>query len=185
MAVMDKLRSLRIKANLMADESVGLMEIDTDVREGVAVLTGEVDTEEQKRIAEELAQETEGIVEVHNDLRVVPGSSERLIEREAMSAFVDHKHGEASSRDTAHPRMSQRRQPPGELTDEEIEQRLRDLLATWAKMDAPEMRVYCVNQMVYLQGTAKTHEDLNILRDMALQLRGVVGVASEVAITAG
>ena len=61
MAVGNKLSALRVKANLIANQDVGLMEINVEFEDGVAVLTGEVETEEQKHIAEEVAYEIEEI----------------------------------------------------------------------------------------------------------------------------
>ena len=70
MAVADKLRALQIKVNVIADRQVGLMDIEAEVHNGIAVLTGEVETWQQKQIAEQLAYQVDGVHEVSNQIRV-------------------------------------------------------------------------------------------------------------------
>ena len=50
--------------------------IDTEVKNGVVTLSGEVESEIDRELAEEIAKGTEGVTEVNNELKVVAGSRE-------------------------------------------------------------------------------------------------------------
>ena len=56
----------RVKARFAADPEVKARNIDVDAEEGVVVLTGRVETKDQKREAEDLAMSTEGVWRVRN-----------------------------------------------------------------------------------------------------------------------
>ncbi|MFN3648423.1 MAG: BON domain-containing protein [Armatimonadota bacterium] len=62
----------QVKSALLASTEVGALEIDVDTVSGVVSLNGEVDTEEQKAKAEEIAKGVEGVTSVTNNLTVEP-----------------------------------------------------------------------------------------------------------------
>jgi osmotically-inducible protein OsmY len=191
MAVIDKLRALQIKANIIADRTVGMMEINTQVHGGVAVLAGDVETEEQKRIAEELAWDVEGVHEVRNEIRVVPRSPDA----ERDDAHLGYGPAEGSVGDTAFsidggyevpgPGIPTTEQFPGQFTDEEVEEEVYDKLATQHEVEISDVEIESANQIVYLKGSVRTYEDLARLHDMVLNIRGVMGISSEVAVREG
>ena len=196
MAVGNKLRALQIKANLIADETVGLMEIDTDVDDGVAILTGEVETEEQKRVAEELAYEAEGIHEVRNEIRVVYQLA--ALKPEPMEGIHPHlgyglAEGSAGNMPfalsgdytTPGPGFPASEQFPGEFTDEEVVNEVKEKLANQHYVEALNIEVSSINQIVHLKGQVKTSAALNSLTDIVLNVRGVMGVDSAVSIEEG
>ena len=194
MAVADKLKALQIKANLIADDTVGDCEIDVEVREGTAVLTGEVDTEEKKCIAEELACEADGVDEVLNRLEVVPFSPERDFPCR-LSSHLGYGLTEGSFSDTAFslsgdyqgpgPGLPVSEQFPGQFNDHEIEEELERRLHSQTEVDISDVKFRSDNQMVYLSGTVQTTDELNVLQDMALSVRGAMGVCSDVAVREG
>ena len=163
MAVIDKLRALQIKANLMSDRTVGLMEIEADVRGSVVVLTGEVETEEQRRVAEELAHQVDGVAEVHNEIKLaVPGL------------------------DPAAPKVS-----PGlstaagmrflrQFADAEIESAVRRKLAGQKDVDVSRVDFTSLKEIVHLSGVVRSRKELRRLQDIVLDVRGVTGICSEV-----
>lgn len=59
-----------VKASLAADESVSAFEIDVDTQEGVVTLTGEVEDALAKEQAVQLARNTDGVVDVVDNLRI-------------------------------------------------------------------------------------------------------------------
>jgi len=191
MAVIDKLRALQIKANIIADQTVGLMEIHTEVHGGVALLTGEVESEDQKRIAEELACEVDGVHDVRNEIRVVPPSPEA----ERDDAHLGYGPAEGSVGDTAFsidggyevpgPGIPTTEQFPGQFTDEEIEEEVYDRLATQREVEISDVEIESVNQIVHLKGSVRTSDDLNRLQDMVLNIRGVMGISSEISVREG
>ena len=190
MPVADKLSALRIKANLIADERVGLLEIEAEVEDGVAVLRGEVMTEEQRQIAEELAYEVEGVDEVINDIKVAPVHKGELANGHLgygiVSGGISHTPfaiaGESSGPSSG---IASSEQFPGEFTDEEIDDELHQKLESQTEIDLSDVKYRSVNQIVHLSGSVATGEDLYTLHDMALNVRGVMGISSDVSIREG
>ncbi len=195
MSVTDKLKALRIKANLIADSEVGLMEINTQVRGPVAVLTGEVETEEQREIAEHLAYEVEGVEQVQNRLQVVPmtrnwieaGGPEdaHLGYGLAEGAFADTAFSLSGSEETPGPGAAASEQFPGQFTDLEIDEEIHDRLAHQDEIFAPNIEYSTNNQIVRLTGTVRTQNDLNQLLDILINVRGVMGIDSSVTVERG
>ncbi len=190
MAVTNKLNELRVKVNLIANKDVGLMEINVEVENGVAVLTGEVETEDQKAIAEAVAYDTDDIEEVINQIQVVARDEDDLIDGHLGYSLAEGDVGEtafAIAGESAGPGagIATSEQFPGEFTDDEIEDWVRDKLDSQSIVDVSQVRLRSVNQMVHLQGAVQTAENLYDLHDMVLSVRGVMGVESEVAIREG
>ena len=194
MAVADMLKALQIKANIIADKSIGLMEISTEVHDGIAVLIGEVETEEQKRIAEELAYEIDGIYEVQNEIEVIPRSDE-LQAHEKTNDHIGYGFAEGDAGDTTFgisgeetppgPGFPASEQFPGEYTDEQIEEEVRSKLDSQNEIDTTNVQIHSINQVVHLKGNVKTTSDLYRLQDMVMNVRGVMGVDSELSVTEG
>lgn len=60
----------RVKAKLAADPQVNPFNIDVDTNEGVVTLTGRVERPEARAEAEKLAQDTDGVKDVVNLIKV-------------------------------------------------------------------------------------------------------------------
>lgn len=190
MAVADKLSALRVKANLIANKEVGLMEINVEVEDGVAVLTGEVETEQQKAIAEAVAYETDDIEEVINHIQVVPRDDDGFVDAHLGYSLAEGNVGEtafAIAGESAGPSagLAASEQFPGEFTDEEIESEVRRKLLAQDVVDVSCVKFRSVNQIVHLEGAVRTAEDLYNLHDMVLNVRGVMGIESKVEIKEG
>lgn len=190
MPVADKLNALRIKANLIADKRVGLLDIEAEVEEGVAVLRGEVETEEQRHIAENLAYEVEGVDEVINDIKVVPTDKSELGNAHMGYGAIAGDLGEtpfAIGGESAGPSpgIASSEQFPGEFSDEDITREVRQRLESQDEIDVSGVSFRSVNQIVHLSGSVATAEELYSLHDMVLNVRGVMGVSSEVSISEG
>ena len=194
MAVADMLKALQIKANIIADKSIGLMEITTEVNDGVVILTGEVELEDQKRIAEELAYEVDGVYEVQNEIEVVPHSN-RLQAHEKTNDHIGYGFAEGDAGDTTYaisgentppgPGFPTSEQFPGEYTDEQIEEEVRSKLDSQNEVDSTNVQIHSINQVLHLKGNVKTTSDLYRLQDMIMNVRGVMGVNSELSVTEG
>lgn len=190
MPVADKLSELRIKANLIGNNTIGLMEINAEVEDGVAVLHGEVHTEQQKQLAEELAYEVEEIEEVVNEIRVSPADEDDPTDAHLGYSLMEGDLGEtafAIGGESAgpSPTMATSEQFPGEFTDEEIERDTRQRLASENQIDVSDVKLRSINQIVHLEGSVKTPDDLYNLHDMILNVRGVMGINSNVSIKEG
>jgi osmotically-inducible protein OsmY len=60
----------KVKAKMAADDDVSAMNIDVDTQEGVVYLTGRVHSAKEKRAAEDLAEDVDGVRDVKNMLEV-------------------------------------------------------------------------------------------------------------------
>lgn len=66
----------KIEALYTVNRYLNPFRIDTEVHDGVVVLSGEVESQIDKELAGEIARGTEGVEEVVNNLEVKPGSRE-------------------------------------------------------------------------------------------------------------
>jgi osmotically-inducible protein OsmY len=60
----------KVTARMTADPEVNPFKIDVDTTDGVVCLSGMVETDLQRREAEEVARNTEGVKRVDNDIRI-------------------------------------------------------------------------------------------------------------------
>jgi len=196
MSVMDRLKAVQIKANLIADDDVGLMEINAKVIDDVAFLTGEVENEEQKRIAKEIASNVEGIKAVRNELQVVPMTHNWLLAGQPEVSHLGYGLAEGNFGDTAFSISGAEEEPPGpgmatteqfpdQFTDEEIEREVHHKLDTETDVDVSRIEISSSNQIVCIKGCVKTQEELDHLLDTVLNVRGAMGVDSEVRVEQG
>jgi osmotically-inducible protein OsmY len=66
----DAVITSKVKSKLAADPQTSALEIDVDTLNGEVTLRGRVDSEQEKRDAERLARNTEGVREVNNKLEM-------------------------------------------------------------------------------------------------------------------
>lgn len=72
----DRMRE-EISDALMADDAVDASEIEVKVEDGEVTLTGTVESRQDKRAAEDIAERCQGVTNVQNSLRVSSASSSR------------------------------------------------------------------------------------------------------------
>lgn len=193
MAIADKLAALRVKANLIADRQIGLMDIEVDVHDGMAVLSGDVDTEDQKQLAEELAYRIDGILEVENEIRVGALAEAGSIRREDANLGYGLTAGDvgdtvfsiSDALNAPGPGIAASEQFPGQFTDHEIEHHVCGRLASQDQVDVSDIWTHCTNRIVHVTGSVPHADDLNKLQDIIISARGVMGVDSRVSVRAG
>ena len=195
MAVADRLKAVRIKANLIADRQIGWMEIEADVQDGMATLTGDVTSEEEKERAEELAYLIDGIHEVVNEIKVAPITCEEMLVGQLTNAQLGYGVVEDAAGDILlglsdqfappGPDLPATEQFPGVFTDAQVEQDVREKLASHDDLDASNLHFESINQIVYLKGEVRTNKDLDRLLDIVMNARGVMGVSSDVTVREG
>lgn len=195
MAVGDNLVALEVRSNLLANDKVGLLDINVEVHDSVAILSGEVDTEEQKMIAEELALQIDGIRAVDNEITVVPPPEGEDTDAET-TGHLGYGLIEGSAGDTPYgigdsfippgSGFPTSEQFPGEFTDEQVLCEIKERLADQNTVDVTRVDAKVDNQIAYLSGTVKTVDDLNQLQDLVMNARGVMGVdVDEISIEEG
>ncbi|HYR28137.1 MAG TPA: BON domain-containing protein [Thermoanaerobaculia bacterium] len=76
----ERLRQL-ISERLEDHEAIDATDMEVEVRDGVVTLTGTVDSRRTKRLAEDVALITTGVLDVQNALKIDPGFFGRMAER--------------------------------------------------------------------------------------------------------
>ena len=71
---------LALEAKLAQSDELSALAINTDVKDGVAHLKGDIQTDTQRQLATEIAESVEGVKSVRNELRVT-GEDPSLVER--------------------------------------------------------------------------------------------------------
>jgi osmotically-inducible protein OsmY len=79
-AASDVRMHLALEAKLAQSGELSALAINTDVKDGIAHLKGDIQTDTQRQLATELAKSVEGIKSVKNELRVT-GEDPSLVER--------------------------------------------------------------------------------------------------------
>lgn len=69
-AVTDTWIQGKLEASFMADDNLSSFAIDTEVKDGVATLTGTVDSEADRDLATRIAMSVKGVTDVRNSLVV-------------------------------------------------------------------------------------------------------------------
>jgi hypothetical protein len=67
---------MEIQQQIQLDEMLSALQIQVQVEDGVVTLTGEVETEEESQRIETLVLQTQGVVNVHNELEVAVPNQE-------------------------------------------------------------------------------------------------------------
>jgi hyperosmotically inducible periplasmic protein len=62
----------KLEATLAYNEDLSAFDIDTEVKNGVVYLKGNVESQTEKDLATQLSQNIEGVSKVENNLRIVP-----------------------------------------------------------------------------------------------------------------
>ncbi|TPV60824.1 BON domain-containing protein [Aestuariibacter sp. GS-14] len=76
----------KAEASLLFNTHLNSFDINTDVKEGVVILTGKVDSRIDKKLAEELVAGIEGVTKVDNQLSVVSlDDSEHMADKKPVS----------------------------------------------------------------------------------------------------
>ena len=82
MSTLDLLTRVKVKALIIGDPDIGTQEVSVDVVGGVVILSGEVETDKQKQVAEKLARQVPSVAAIRNELQVIgqEEEAEELVE---------------------------------------------------------------------------------------------------------
>jgi len=152
--VEDSSITARVESKFLANKHLSPLNIDTTTTGGVVTLTGSVRYEAQKQMAEELARGVPGVVDVRNELLVVP---ETYTERD--------KRG-----------FSQR------LRDRGITMNVRAVLLRDGETKGLKIGVETVNGVVTLTGIANSEEQKAKIGQSAAHASGVVQIFNNLTV---
>ena len=135
--------------------------IDTEVKNGVVTLSGEVDSEIDRELAQEIAKGTDGETEVHNELKVVAGS-----------------------RDAQEKQAGDGRDFGDFVDDATITARVKYALIANGSTDGLSIDVDTMNRKVTLTGEVDSDEQKQLAERIAGNVDGVDGVKSQLKVAA-
>ncbi len=137
---------------VLLNEHLNPLKIETDVTNGVAVITGKVDNEVEKDLATELAKSVEGITDVEN----------RLI--------VEEKKKENSESLTS------------DITDASITTAISTKLLLNTEIDSTEIDIDTDNRKVVINGTVETEAEKDLVVQIAKNTFEVEKVEDRLAV---
>ena len=68
----DTLLSIKVKAALLFHRNVSALRTGVNVKDGVVTLTGQADSQAEKDLAAEYANDVEGVKQVNNNITIAP-----------------------------------------------------------------------------------------------------------------
>lgn len=146
--------TVKIESKYFLDNDVKGRNIDVTTDNGIVTLAGEVSSAGERRQAVLLAQSTEGVKDVRDQLRV----------------------SEAKTADAARPPMTK-------VSDEWIEAKIQSKYFLEDDLKGDDIKVSCARGVVTLQGKVETPEEKRIAEDIARETDGVSRVVSRIGVT--
>jgi hyperosmotically inducible protein len=151
----DAATTTKVRTALMLSKHVSPFDIDVNTKQGVVSLTGQVPSEEVKRMAGAIAQDTSGVKELHNNLVVAPGTQ---------------PNPQAS-------RLSER------IADLEIKTLIEDSIRKNPELKDTTIELTVKDRQVSLSGAVETQKQKDLAQQLALSVQGVAGVDNTLSVT--
>ena len=150
----DAATTSKVKTALLLSKHVSAFDIKTSTTQGVVQLTGDVPTEETKRLAGAIAQDTSGVSQVQNDLTVNP----------------------AAGRNPAMANLGDR------IADLEVKTIVTDRLAQSPDLKNKRFTVQVARGVVTLDGGADSMAQKRAAEQIVTQVPGVQGLNSQLTV---
>ena len=150
----DAATTSKVKTALLLSKHVSAFDIKTSTTQGVVQLTGDVPTEETKRLAGAIAQDTSGVSQVQNDLTVNP----------------------AAGRNPAMANLGDR------VADLEVKTIVTDRLAQSPDLKNKRFSVQVARGVVTLDGGADSMAQKRAAEQIVTQVPGVQGLNSQLTV---
>lgn len=151
----DAATTSKVKTALLLSKHVSAFDIKATTSRGDVTLTGEVPTEESRRLAGAIAQDTSGVAQVRNNLTVNPGAG-----RNSDMANLGER-----------------------VADLEIKTLVLDQLAQNPELKDKRLTVQVTKRIVTLDGTVDSPAQKRAVEQMAIQVPGVQGLAGQLMVT--
>lgn len=151
----DAATTSKVKTALLLSKHISAFDIKTTTSRGEVTLTGELPTEETRRLAGAIAQDTSGVAQVRNNLTVNPGAG-----RNSDMANLGER-----------------------VADLEIKTIVLDQLAQNPELKDKRLTVQVIRRIVTLEGTVDSPGQKRAAEQMAIQVPGVQGLAGQLTVT--
>ncbi|HSE04582.1 MAG TPA: BON domain-containing protein [Methylomirabilota bacterium] len=150
----DAATTSKVKAALVLSKHVSAFDVNATTNRGEVTLTGEVPSEETRRLAGAIAQDTSGVTTVHNRLTVNPGARSN----QDMEQLGDR------------------------VADLEIKTLVIDQLARHPELKDKRIAVQVTRRVVSLDGAVDSPAQKRAAEQIALQAPGAQGVAGQLTV---
>jgi osmotically-inducible protein OsmY len=150
----DAATTSKVKAALVLSKHVSAFDVNATTNRGEVTLTGEVPSEETRRLAGAIVQDTSGVTAVHNKLTVNPGARRD----EEMQHLGDR------------------------VADLEVKTLVIDQLARHPELRDKRIAVQVNKGIVSLDGTVDSPAQKRAAEQIALQAQGAQGLAGQLAV---
>ena len=183
----DLLQSVKIRVGMLADSRVSGFDVEVEVDNGVARLTGNVETDEQRIAAEEVASTVEGVVEVENEIVVTPYREPvEYPEEPTLAGFpgmVGSSQAPAAYGGPA-PGVFTVLSPEraASVTDEELLNRVRDAIIMKDAIESRDIDIHTDGGVVYLHGKVRSFDEFSIVEEIVATIPGVRDVRNNIEI---
>lgn len=151
----------KLEASLLFNEHLNSFNIDTNVENGVAKLTGTVESDIDRDLAGEIAQSIEGISEVENELKVAP-----------------EKTGDMAKTDAAHERESFKQS----VMDATLTAKVKSQLLLNSNTSGMAIDVDSANGKVTLTGKVDSAEEKELAERIAENTNGADTVINKLTV---
>ncbi|MEZ0334575.1 MAG: BON domain-containing protein [Gemmatimonadales bacterium] len=150
----DAATTSKVKTALLLSKHVSAFDVNATTNRGQVTLTGEVPSDETRRLAAAITQDTSGVSAVHNNLTVNPGAR--------------------GNQDVA--------QLGDRVADLEIKTLVIDQLARSPELKDKTLKVQVNKKVVALDGAVDTPAQKRAAEQIALQVPGVQGLTGQITV---
>lgn len=149
----------KIEASYSLSQYLNPFDIDTDVQKGTVILTGTVDSQIDKDLAEEIALGIDGVQEVRNELTIAEKPGNRNAVEKAANEFGTH------------------------FNDATITARVKWALLSNDSTEGLKINVDTVNGTVMLNGEVASEQERELAERVAVNAEGVMDVENRLEIS--
>ena len=153
----DAATTSKVKTALLLSKNVSAFDITTTTTRGVVSLSGEVPSEETRKLAGAIAQDTSGVTEVQNNLVVNPGAGRNP----AMANLGDR------------------------VADLEVKTIVIDRLSRSPELKDKRLNVQVSKQTVTLEGAVDSPAQKRVAEQIAVEAPGVQSLVSQITVADG
>ena len=163
----------KIEASYTLNRYLNPFEIDTDVQKGVVYLTGDVESQVEKDLAEEIALGIEGVTEVRNELKVRPEMEREIAQR---PDFDDEDAMDLEIEATGDDDFS------GHFEDATTTARVKFALLANDSTEGLRINVDTEDGKVFLNGEVDSAEERELAERVAMNTEGVADVENRLKV---
>lgn len=156
----------KVETSLALNQYLSPFAIDTDVKNGVVMLSGTVESEVDKELAGEIALGVDGVKKVENRLQLKPGTRD----------------SGGMSGGSGRPRDDEGRDFATRFDDATTTARVKYALLTHDGTDALDIDVDTINGVVVLSGRVASGEERDLAGRIAANADGVAEVENELEV---